>query len=1852
MKKKKMMKRIAVMMSAVMVLTLLPEASYQPAAAAEVENDADYAATPAQDREITTGAAGEERTWTIDWSDEFNGSALDSTKWSYMIGTGAEYSGDGWGNNEKEYYTEGENASVSDGNLQITARKLEDSEKANYSGKSYTSTRLWTMDDSANRGGEKTTKYSKMYGRIEARIKITSDSTDSTGLWPAFWMMPAEDVYGTWAASGELDIMEARGSNTGSVDGTIHYGSQWPNNKSNGGSYNKSSSLAPYDADFTTAEYHTYAVEWLPGEIRWYVDDQLFYKTSNWYSTTENNATDFTYPAPYDQNFYILLNLAVGGNYDGGALSDSWNEANMYVDYVRVYDLLDESTGEIADYAAMEASAVKPVEQADPNLVSGEINVTNYVDSALADIKETTSYPSESENEWYLSTMLGGTAAKSVADGALKVDVTAPGTQNYSVQLIHNVPLTKGYRYVLSFDAKADASKALTAKFGNIGGYPAYSDSYTVDLLPEWKHYTYTFDMTNTTDATGRIEFNLGLTTGACYFKNFSVICTGLIPTQGEDDAKEPLSNGNHVYNGTFDQGTGRYYYWHAGAGTAISVEKAALELTAVGTAADSYLYQKGMNLLGTDTYKVSLDARAQTAGDITVKLVSSDKSVVYGEKTFSITTSTANYSFEFTMEEATDTEGILEIVTGNHTVYLDNVTMIRTTNNNVDWSSVDFWPLYNGDFFNGDDGWNIWSENAGFQTHTVTDGVLNVQANIGANPDFWCVGVQSSAMSFTGGIPYKFTIHLNGSKDKTIKIETPDGIQQNYDFTAGDNTKVIEFKPASNITGKFSMYFGIGEGAYNFTIDSIDVEVDSSLISIPAGYAKPASLTSSGNVRAGSDIVLKYSDAAWASELTAAYINGTSIDLELVTVNQDQTLTIAAEAMPAAGTYSIKFDAEGYVQTKAITQTVLEAGGNLIVNGTFDTDLDGWTTYFSDWNVVNGTAAVQDGQADIHVVSTEGNNWDCQLKQSGIEVEASNYYLLQFDASATVNRPIQLEFGALGTPSRTIVDLTQEKKTYYIVLSGVGASSAASVLFMTGNVNGCLADFAAVGEHDIYIDNVSLYQASLSQVEAVQTPTVALTDSVILGEDVQLGYSQNSVWETKPITVTVNGTEVSSLVGIDTQNNIITIDKAAFTAAGSYTVAVQAAGYEAAVVNLQVLSSEDTNLFTGDWVTWLEPGEQGTITCLGDSFTVDFVSTMNSQWNIPEFWSIQARKTGITTLDGKQYKLSFDAELVYDDTSITSNRDMVIELGSGAAQHTISLEPGTHSYEYTFTPGASTSFYVLFMPGGNDYDLQAHTLAVSNISLIEIKDTSAQVALSVPGNLTALKAADSDSVEITWDAVKNAVLYQVYRAASESASYSYIGSSAANSYTDTPGNSGTYYYKIAALPETESTAYKRSSLSAASSGVEIISVVAVTGVTLDNDALTLTAGSTAVTLHAVVAPDNATNQNISWTSSNPGVASVAAGVVTPLSQGTATITVTTLDGGFQATCTVTVNAAPVNNNPGSSTPTPTPVPEAVETPGQLDIALDQLKADENGKVKLPIDTKDLQEALSELETDTFNINLTLAEDEETASFSGLILSEEVLQSIKDANKGLTIQVCDPEGNLRYRWTFTPGQLAAAQQLTDVDISMQTIKPEDVEGLDTTLGTEGSGQSIILHFSQDGVLPVQAVVRIYVGDLIGFTQGGRIYLYHYNKETGKLETLPYTSGYTVDTEGYINIRLVHCSDYVVSLKEAAAGKITSLKNQITVSPLKKTLYLNGVNTTQLQITLPSTLELVKSFTKALERTAIGQVTVSYSSSDNKVVKVDKNGKITAVGKGKAVITTKLTLYSGKTRTIKTVITVK
>jgi beta-glucanase (GH16 family) len=239
------------------------------------------------------GGSGAPPPWQLVWSDEFDGTALDTTKWSIDIGNG-------FGTGQQDYDTDRpENVSVANGLLALSARQ------ESYAGQSYTSGRIETSGH-----------FTQAYGRFEASIQIPQGQ----GMWPAFWLLGDDYAQAGWPQCGEIDVMENRGADPTSVVGSLH---------GPGGDNVTAGYTLPSGASFSDG-FHQFAVEWEPGVVRWYVDDTL-------YETRSSDTFPRSQPWVFDHPFFVILDLAVGGQFGGNAGASTPFPQSMQVDYVRVY---------------------------------------------------------------------------------------------------------------------------------------------------------------------------------------------------------------------------------------------------------------------------------------------------------------------------------------------------------------------------------------------------------------------------------------------------------------------------------------------------------------------------------------------------------------------------------------------------------------------------------------------------------------------------------------------------------------------------------------------------------------------------------------------------------------------------------------------------------------------------------------------------------------------------------------------------------------------------------------------------------------------------------------------------------------------------------------------------------------------------------------------------------------------------------------------------------------------------------------------------------------------------------------------------------------------------------------------------------------------------------------------------------------------------------------------------------------------------------------------------------------------------------------------------------------------------
>lgn len=408
------------------------------------------------------------------WHDEFDGDSLNKDIWNIDIRM------PGATNNELQEYTESpDNVFIRDGKLVLKAIKTQ-----KYGKDYYTS------------GKVSARKKDFMYGKVVVSAKVPKGK----GLWPAIWMMPTkENYYGTWPRCGEIDIMEILGNQPHITYATVHYGE--PHAQQQG-------TKVLNDGTTFADGFHEYSVEWEPGEIRFYVDGELIHTVNDWF--TALGGKEKPYPAPFNQNFYVQMNLAVGGNWPGNPdETTDFSKAEFEIDYVRVYQK-----------PYYDTNVKKPEKKFREPLEDGNL-IYNGDFSEAEDLYD--------DVNWKFLLFQGGEGTAEIKDGTMLIKTRNQGQVDYSVQLVQaNLPLYNGKKYRVTFDARAseprDMIVCVSAPNNN---YSRYLEDTKLTLSTDWKTYTYDFTMTERDDNNGRLEFNMGHagSTADIYIRNVRVEC-------------------------------------------------------------------------------------------------------------------------------------------------------------------------------------------------------------------------------------------------------------------------------------------------------------------------------------------------------------------------------------------------------------------------------------------------------------------------------------------------------------------------------------------------------------------------------------------------------------------------------------------------------------------------------------------------------------------------------------------------------------------------------------------------------------------------------------------------------------------------------------------------------------------------------------------------------------------------------------------------------------------------------------------------------------------------------------------------------------------------------------------------------------------------------------------------------------------------------------------------------------------------------------------------------------------------------------------------------------------------------
>jgi hypothetical protein len=889
------------------------------------------------------------------------------------------------------------NAKVQDGNLVITAHK------ETVSGKEYTSSRLKTKG-----------LFSKKYGKFEIRAKAPTGK----GYWPAIWMLPENYEYGTWAASGELDIMEGWGSRPNTVAGTIHYGGEWPNNVYSGKEY-------VFPEGSTIEQYHTYSIEWEPGEIRWYVDGELFSTKNDWYSISNGQPANNAYPAPFNQEFHLMLNLAVGGNFDGDPTPETVFPKSMQVDYVRVYELTGREYREPVPVTLDKEPYLEGSKLAlpDGNLVYNN----NFTEQVPGD--EGMGIPNTSH--WALFKESGADATVStVAIGGqnfVKVNISSAGGNAYSIQPQAIVSVAKGRFYKLSFDAKTDVSRNISVRLtgGELRGFAAYSPALKTELTSELTHYETMFQMKDNSDIAARVEFNMGTNASPVWLGNVRLEEVDSIPFD-HDGTKTPLGSGNHLYNGSFDLGeTHRMSYWHVetanGATSTAKVDdKGKLNLQIGGNeSGEVRLLQKGIQLIQGQDYELTFNAAVSSARTATVQLLGKDGSI-HAQQVVNFAQGEQQIKAIFTnLAGTTDYEGqfVLLLDGTADTVSLDNFKLLRTSFY-YDPSLV-YYPLVNGEFNAGFNAWDrLLTEQGGQSIATAADGTAKFNiTNTGSQP--YSVMLFQNNLKAASGIDYVLEFDASSTIARKIGVNVENTSYQAsftniVELTPAMNHYKYEFRQGSKDTLSLKFLLGKVEGLS--IAQSHDIIIDNVKFEIKNAPAKPQELISdSTNNRVSQPIELTFIDQEdWRKKIVAVKVNGITLETEQYTI-EPGTITINAAVFPSEGSYTITVEADHYANGWVL-QTILPNDNNLVINGSFSNDKTGWAT----WSGEGGISAfnVKDGVAEILITSAGGEAWHTQFYQEGIPLEGGKTYEVSFMAKSTVPRQIILEYSKTSAAS------------------------------------------------------------------------------------------------------------------------------------------------------------------------------------------------------------------------------------------------------------------------------------------------------------------------------------------------------------------------------------------------------------------------------------------------------------------------------------------------------------------------------------------------------------------------------------------------------------------------------------------------------------------------------------------------------------------------------------------------------------------------------------------------------------------------------------------------------------------
>ncbi|MBW5445229.1 family 16 glycosylhydrolase [Cohnella sp. CFH 77786] len=986
--------------------------------------------------------------WKLVWNDEFDGDAIDTSKWN-LVDTGTVY------NNELEYYRPGNASLAKDGTkgvLRLTAKRED------YGGRKYTSAKLTSR-----------MKGDWTYGKFVVRAKLPIQQ----GMWPAIWMMPTDEMeqYGPWPGSGEMDIMELTGPKASdpakaddyprTVHGSLHY------------DFPRSSQTKTYmlpEGQTFADDYHDFAMEWLPGLIRYYVDDHLYFESRDWGTKRDGQAEYYTYPAPFDRPFYMILNLAVGGDWPGDPKPDFQTD-RMDIDYVRVYqyERLSEwpdVTGQRPDPSA----GVEPQRNPLPDgnqIYNGDFAGGTGAGGAPAD--------------WDFLLNEGGAGSVSVVsdagkDKAAKVTVTSAGVQKYSIQLTQRpLYMQKGKTYKVTFEAKADEPRSLMSKVTEFGGgWTAYSGERSFSLTGDWQQYEYTFNMNSASDNNARFEFNLGQGTAAAYFANVRVTETTPIV-----EPRKALPDGNLIFNGGFDQGAARMGYWRflssdaAGASASVSNELVfpymQRQFTANspkdgGQPEDVQLTQDELPLAEGETYTLTFDAKADRARTIRLALSAGTPGGVRiaGGDSVGLGTAMRSYTKDITIqsgEKASASALSFQLGGTAGTVVIDNVRLVRraappSLDGYLHWAANSYWSaegmtektaasggrLLTGFDAGGFAEYKFRATGGGVYVPTLRleDAALDAKVRVALlDSDLQEIKtVETGTLAGSGGqvvslpaleIPAGTCfLRVSGTGFSLAWLELSAELAVNGDFSEGmtgwtlfkkdwEPSDPVKDTVAEAVYGTLRVKLG-GPGT-----EAWNVQVKQEGKPLKQGAVYRLRFEAASSIPRDITALLQHDgsgDGNWTTYLERKTTLGADMQAfdYVFVASSDEPSALLQFSMGKIGDVSGAHEISlRNISLHRVDPSLagIAAGVNLVPNGDFTAGITGWSSY----SVDAGELAVRQGdKGTLHIdVSSPGkNSYDRQVYYEGLPYTNGHRYKLTFKAKATVPRSMNVSVGWL----------------------------------------------------------------------------------------------------------------------------------------------------------------------------------------------------------------------------------------------------------------------------------------------------------------------------------------------------------------------------------------------------------------------------------------------------------------------------------------------------------------------------------------------------------------------------------------------------------------------------------------------------------------------------------------------------------------------------------------------------------------------------------------------------------------------------------------------------------------------